>query len=233
MTKIRCINPDEIKEGDLIAYAEGDASQTVIDHILHCAYCAREVDALRTVDAQLLLAAYRNACPSAEVLADFALHRLSDPERLQVAAHVRTCEACTTELETLRDFAADEPPSLVIRLREALARAMRTQPVIAPTALARGTGWQGRFEIGPWTITLSQQGSYLVGRLRQQDNRAEDLDLGNAWLINEKTSTNMLPQSCEVDDGGRFQCELPPTGIYALLLEIAGLHITVEELEVT
>ena len=46
-----CIAPEEIQEGDLVAYLEGDAPLRVKDHIARCAFCAAEIEALRKIDA--------------------------------------------------------------------------------------------------------------------------------------------------------------------------------------
>lgn len=56
----RCNAPQEIQEGDLLAYIEGDASPVVIRHIAQCAACAREVEFLREVDG-LFSAAFQYA----------------------------------------------------------------------------------------------------------------------------------------------------------------------------
>lgn len=49
----RCIAPVEIREGDLVAFLEGEASATVARHIALCPACAAEVAALRSVESLL------------------------------------------------------------------------------------------------------------------------------------------------------------------------------------
>jgi len=56
----QCIAPQEIQEGDLLAYIEGDASQAVVRHIARCTACAAEVESLREVDV-LFSAAFQYA----------------------------------------------------------------------------------------------------------------------------------------------------------------------------
>ena len=56
----RCIAPQEIQEGDLLAYIEGEASSAVVRHVAHCAACAQEVQSLREVDV-LFSAAFQYA----------------------------------------------------------------------------------------------------------------------------------------------------------------------------
>lgn len=47
----RCIAPTLLKEGDLVAYLEGEAPPDVVDHITHCPACAAEANDLRQVEA--------------------------------------------------------------------------------------------------------------------------------------------------------------------------------------
>jgi hypothetical protein len=61
----QCIAPQEIQEGDLLAYVEGDASPTVVRHIAKCSACAQEVESLREVD--LLFSAAFQYAPSSLV----------------------------------------------------------------------------------------------------------------------------------------------------------------------
>jgi hypothetical protein len=42
-----CIAPEEIQEGDLVTYLEGDTPPRVKDHIARYAFCAAEIEALR------------------------------------------------------------------------------------------------------------------------------------------------------------------------------------------
>lgn len=48
-----CIAPAEIKEGDLVAYLEGNASSQVASHVAACSACAAEIQALRLTDSIL------------------------------------------------------------------------------------------------------------------------------------------------------------------------------------
>ena len=45
-----CLAPDEIQEGDLLAYLEGAASSPVARHIARCPVCAAEVESLRDLE---------------------------------------------------------------------------------------------------------------------------------------------------------------------------------------
>jgi anti-sigma factor RsiW len=231
MTQNQCVNPREVEEGDLITYLHGEASPQVAEHIARCPFCSEQVEQLRMVDVQLLAAFYRESCPTPEVLADFALNRLSPTEKLRVAAHVRDCADCTEEISSVRDLTDEEPPSLLARLRESLALALIASPVVHMTAPARGQGWQSRFEVDDLIITLSSQAGGLTGRVRRR-NGSPDADYsGQAWLLSPETdAATDIPRS-DVDGRGHFQFSGPTAGSYALLLQIGKQDIGLEAIE--
>jgi hypothetical protein len=250
MTMTKCIKPDEIREGDWVGYLHGEASEVVNEHIRHCAYCADQVEQLRMLDARLLNAFYRNACPTPEVLADYGLGRLSDVERLRVAAHVRNCPACSEELASVESWDASEPPTLLAQLREALALAWLAHPVAQGRAPLRGTGWQGRFELEDVVVTLSSRAGALTGRMRRRagspaESGAEHSEAGTAaagtvvtetaagqgaqaWLLGRTERADAEPTSSPLDARGRFQFPALEPGEYDLLLRVGGRDIAVE-----
>lgn len=229
---IKCINPSEIAEGDLVAYLHGDATPGITEHIVNCLFCAEQVEQLRVVDAQLLASFYRDTCPAAEVLADFALNRLSAPEKLRVAAHIRSCAHCSEEISSVRDLADEEPPSLLEQLREMLALALVARPIAFPAAIpARGEGWQGRFEVDDYIITLSVRAGNLTGKARHREASTEADYSGDAWLLGKELVEGDISH-CEVDALGRFQIAPQGEGIYSLLLQIGGQSIALEEVNV-
>jgi len=232
MTKPGCINPNEIEEGDLIAYLHGDTSSQVVEHIAHCAFCAEQVEQLRMVDAQLLASFYRQACPTAEVLADFVLNRLPTPEKLRVAAHVRGCTACSKEVAAVRDMADEPPPSLLARLREWLALALVARPVAHAAAPARGEGWQSRFEVEDLIVTLSTQPASLTGRVRRRGAPSDADYSGRAWLLSEEAAADAEPARSRIDARGRFRFVEPAAGSFTLLLQIGEQHVALEAIEI-
>lgn len=228
MTKTRCINPNQIAEGDLVAYLHGDTDPHVVEHIARCSYCAEQVEQLRMVDVQLLAAFYRDACPTAQVLADFALNHLPATEKLRVAAHVRGCTACSREVKAVRDLTDEEPPSLLARLRGMLALALVAQPV-APVAIpARGEGWQKRFEVDDFVVTLSVQAGSLTGRVRRRGAPPDTDCNGRAWLLQERALADEDVISNDIDVSGRFRFAAQTAGSYTLLLEIGGQSVALE-----
>jgi anti-sigma factor RsiW len=232
MTKPTCINPNEIEDGDLMAYLHGDAPPQVIEHIARCAFCAAQVEQLRMVDAQLLIAFYRDACPRPEVLADFVLNRLPAANRLRVAAHVRGCSACSEEVAAVRDLADEEPPSLLARLQESLALALIARPAAPSAAPARGRGWPCRYEAGDLVVTLSVQVGNLAGRVRRRTALSDTDYSGQAWLLGKETAAEEQVLRSQIDERGRFQFAAPAAGSYALLVQVGGQNVALESIRV-
>ena len=232
-----CIKPDEICQGDLVAYLHGEASETVNEHVKQCAFCAGQVEDLRMLDARLLDAFYRDACPTPEVLADYSLGRLTDVERLRVAAHVRSCPACSEELASVERWQASEQPNLLTLLREALALAWLAHPVAHVRPALRGTGWQGRFEQADVVVTLATHSGSLTGRVRRRGRseagpRALSPEMGEreqAWLLQHERAEGE-PLVSSLDERGRFQFPALAPGEYDLLLNVAGRDIAVERI---
>jgi anti-sigma factor RsiW len=48
-----CIDPTAIREGDLVAYVDGEAEEAVVRHFHQCPACAREAEVLRQLEARL------------------------------------------------------------------------------------------------------------------------------------------------------------------------------------
>jgi hypothetical protein len=229
MTKSNCVNPGEIEQGDLVAYLHGDAATHVADHVARCFFCAEQVEQMRVIDARLLAAFYRTNCPTAPVLADFVLNRLPASEKLRVAVHVRGCKLCAQEVASVRDLADTAPPSLLERLQETLATALLARPLVPANAPVRGEGWQGRFEIDDWIVTLSTQAGCLAGRVRRRGASADSDYSGHAWLLGDEMSVDAENVPCDqIDRAGRFQFAEPAAGSYALLLQIGEQNLAVE-----
>ena len=117
-----CVNPAEIREGDLTAYIEGAASDAVNTHLRRCAYCRAEMKALRSTLREIRAVAYRATCPPPELLYDFYHHSLSKSRVLGVARHVRECPSCAEELAFLaREERADAASWLDAAIRNITA----------------------------------------------------------------------------------------------------------------
>lgn len=96
-----CVNPTEIREGDLMAYVEGTADKSIVRHIRRCPACARQVEELAALQATLTARLYRHSCPTSEQLIAYREDELRGSEKLVVAQHLRQCPHCARELAAL------------------------------------------------------------------------------------------------------------------------------------
>ena len=93
-----CIDPQLIQEGALLAFVEGEADSQVRAHVENCPACASKVRELQEMSQILQTGLYRIACPSPVELMKFQDGAPSPADRLIIAAHLRSCPLCPTEL---------------------------------------------------------------------------------------------------------------------------------------
>jgi anti-sigma factor RsiW len=236
MTK--CIEPSQIKEGDLMAYVEGEADGRVRDHVGRCPACAGKVAQLRRTNQALLTLMYRASCPLSEVLGQYQLDLLSPDERLKVAAHVRTCPHCSRELDELRTR-KDDLTHAVLQVIQGAVRvveaALVTPPRLRPVGV-RGRGREARAEqrafhgagldvlVGFQPVATHKREGTLVGAVVQ----AEAVAGGRAWLFQEGEK----PTFSLVDELGTFTFEEIRPGEYDLALEVGDEALLMREVVV-
>jgi hypothetical protein len=95
-------NPEQHASPEELAAYVLDPSQidtTVREHISVCTICAPEVAWMREQVHEL---DQYPRCPSVDALVRFALGESSAEEQLVMAKHLRTCQACTEEVEWTR-----------------------------------------------------------------------------------------------------------------------------------
>ncbi len=86
---------------ELIAAADGEASEAVVSHLRQCALCRQRVTTLRNVQQALRYRLYRALCPSTDQLIDYCQGLLSPAQHALVARHIASCPYCSAEIELL------------------------------------------------------------------------------------------------------------------------------------
>lgn len=99
--KESCIDPTAIQEGDLLAYVEDTADDTVTQHIQQCPACAHEANQIARLQAALKAELYRLTCPRPERLIAYREGTLEGNEKLAVVQHLRQCPHCAQEMASL------------------------------------------------------------------------------------------------------------------------------------
>lgn len=222
-----CINPDEITEGDLMAFIDGDATPAVAAHLHACTACRQQVAHLRTLHSQLRVVLDRRTCPAPELLGELAANLLTGGQKLVVARHIQQCPACAQELARYSQpllpptsaGASDWLPTIIRRVTAAL----RWTP--SPSlAFARGAGQppQAFFQAGDLGLLIGDAaaagaGGQLIGVLLPQPPPAalpSALPPAKITLVRGDT-----PVAETVSDGlGHFVIEQASPGTYDLLV---------------
>jgi hypothetical protein len=233
-----CFAPQEIKEGDLMAFVEERASQQVKEHVARCAFCAAEAAALAQVDRLLQAALYRDACPAPETLLQFQTGLLPAREKRSIERHVQTCPHCTDELARLA--ALDAPQhglwEEMRRTARAVVEAVRVAPPSHLAAAVRGGRFsQQLYRAGQLDIVLGSEALpsphdqwRLRGRVTHAGLAVADL-IGHTVRLVQR---DRIVAQQTVDDLGYFSFDRLATGRYNLWLEQPETDVVVHGVEV-
>lgn len=167
-TSLECIRPEEIAEGDLMAFVDGTANRRVARHVAECAHCAARVAEYRALALAATL--HRASCPASEALGDFHLNLLPPGQKLVVAKHLRECALCRQELaqyaENAEPFssATSTFPNIAGAFRSFIA-ALYLAPPLQPATLRGAPGRRQEFRVGENSVVIGYQPSGLCGRL--------------------------------------------------------------------
>src|SRR4051794_39365666 len=112
---------------------------------------------------------YRFDCPDAHTLGEYQLELLEPEQRTRVAVHAIECDACRTELQTLRNYLStptDMPESTLEKVRRVVATLFSPAPGMAYGALRGATDSDARvYAVDDVTITVGpgQSSGTLLG----------------------------------------------------------------------
>lgn len=219
----------------LVAFADGEPVPEVARHVEDCRQCAADARALADTSRALTHTLYRFDCPDALTLGEYALDLL-DPERRRLAAaHTLECDLCTSELHSLRDYLAQDPP-----VRESVfARTRRLIASLIPGASSglayglRGTaetdtllyaldGGQVSISAGP------DEPGHVLGLLIVDDLDSASLQGGSVRLV---SGAETIAETT-IDDLGNFEFDGVPADVYELEIELPDGVAVVEGLQV-
>lgn len=246
MRDSECIQPGALTTADVVAYAEGEASERVVDHLRRCPACAREAKSYAQTNRSLHQALYRVDCPSPQTLGEYNLQLLSTDEQRAVAAHARDCPRCADELRTLREFLRGElfdesmvRPGLGQQLRRLVATLV--PPSTRPAAAGlRGTTDQSvrTYQAGNLSITIEWRPgprpgtAALVGLVLSED----DVDLsGHEVRLGavQETGARATALAQMADDLGNFLFDELRPGRYQLEIDLADAVVVLDDLHWT
>jgi anti-sigma factor RsiW len=132
-----CVMPPQLKDRDLLAYVDGEASDEVTAHVQRCPHCRERARDLARKEMRLRAQLYRAGCPSPHELGEYQLDLLVDERRQSIEHHVAQCQHCARELARLEEYLHDLAPDLERRVLDQVRD--RTRILIARL----GEAWKG------------------------------------------------------------------------------------------
>lgn len=110
---MRCIAPDTVTEGSLLAYVESPttAPAALQTHLATCQHCQGEVKQLTLLNA-FFSPLPRLDCPLPSALLAYAAHLSPAEARAQVEKHLATCAHCPSELKVMQNATGLETDAL-------------------------------------------------------------------------------------------------------------------------
>lgn len=124
---MECSEPGLLREEELLAYLAGERVRPIVEqHLTQCPRCSARLADFRRLELSLLSKLYRWDCPPNQVLGEYQLGMLSRESALAVEFHLRTCVACSVELNTAKEFLAGDP---VLAEQPTSARLFTADPV--------------------------------------------------------------------------------------------------------
>jgi hypothetical protein len=202
-----CIDPEAVQEGDFVAFLEGEANERVRDHLRLCPACSERLTQISQTNRHMFSLLYRASCPTPEVLGQYQMDLLTPAEKLVVAAHMRNCSLCTSELT---QFQASGDP-LINRIMDTIQQAVHILVAVRidnfQTSGVRGeSGPQRLYRAGGLDILIGFQPDApgrKTGTLAGSIVQAEEVTGGNAWLFQD----DQEPKCSQVDTSGSFVFE--------------------------
>lgn len=224
---------EDLQEGDLLAYLDGEAPPATARHIATCPRCQAELAGLRAAEALLSAALTRADCPAPELLLRYQAGLLGAEEAAIVAEHIAACADCTEELALLAEPPA---PSLAGSLARAGARILRAllQPAPPPALALRGDEPGGR------RVAYAVEGYQVLLATTPGRPATGPAQLEGQLLSPGAPATGMarisageaIVAEAEVDELGFFAFDQLPPGSYTLTLDLGEDQIVVEPLAV-
>jgi len=234
-----CVAPGTLREGDLLAYLDGEAPAEVAGHIARCPACAAELAALSQTAALVHAAFFREDCPEPEELLQHQAGLLAPEGSGRVRVHAAVCRDCQAELAEIAQVepvprSSPAPGGLLRRMGAALLQAARVAPA-QPAPALRGASTSGHYRAGPYLVIvaltpppLPEAGWQLEGQISHSDG-PEALAQGGEALLLRGESILLRDQ---IDETGFFTLDPIQPGVYLLELALPDARISIPDLTI-
>ncbi len=232
--KLSCVAPDEIAEGDLLAYLNHLASPIVVAHMARCAACTAEVADLKQIYALLAGAIPRLDCPSAEMLLAYKNNALSGAESRKIKKHLKVCDACGEELELL-EVPWTENSTWLSRVQEKGKQLLQAllMPAGQPAPALRGKkGDVQVYQAGNYQLVLNLTPPVVDEKLWSLEGRLMRTALDESSVQGHVQILKMdeVIKEDDIDALGFFALDGVISGTYTLAVELPETWIWIEKL---
>lgn len=233
MNSLKCIAPHKLKEGDQIAFFDGEASPAVIRHIAQCRSCQAEVAQLESKSIQMTRMLFRCRCPDMDTLLLYGSAGLSQGQLKRTREHVQICAACQLEMgkitqpffeEKIADFLGDVRGKFQVAMN-------RVASTKYPQLAFRGEKQHESYETGRYQILLSKLPPISAADLWQIEGQVTCPEtplihwVGHVLLAVE----NGREWVTELDEFGSFSFDNVRSGSYALYFMLAEETVMIDE----
>jgi len=241
--KEKCINPNQIKEQDLVDFVDGVAPTEVQNHVAMCKTCQMKINRLQKEFALLYAAAYEYDCPTSDDLLLYQAGLLAAVDQQRVETHLQECKACQLHVQQLLDVPDESPTprwltdAIWERLWETGKQLWESvklpAPMVSQPALVfrggervRETYGAENYQIGIVKIMpiANENRWQMEGQIVNQVNPAEMLH----GRIQLHTNDELIVSDI-IDEFGYFALKELPSGNYIILLELEEGLITIPD----
>lgn len=245
--KLKCIQPDEIEDSDLVAYIDGEALPATIAHIEACAFCQQEVNQLLRVDLLLREAAYRENCPEPDELWLYTNGMLYSEKVQTLSLHIEECRYCQQDVQQLGTavFNYDSPAqpadasatSWLSSLRATGKEILQAivQPPLQPGIVMRGEADESVvYRVGSFQVVLSKEAAAPAAESWQIEGQLINEEEPDALLNGTAIAWHgdEIVARTEVDEVGYFQFANLRSGQYNIYLELANILLSLPDLTI-
>jgi hypothetical protein len=216
---MKCRFPPPLTDDQISAALDGEANQSIRDHLMRCEDCAARLAQSRQIEQMLRSGLARWDCPTPQHLGDYHLGLVSQADSRAIARHLDSCARCSDEIEELRVFlTADTPARPPAQIRPMRPRLPRPSELIArllppaPALAFRGaTPEPIKAEADGVAIFLDVQPAAEEYAMLTGQVVADDLDRWVGALV-ELRQADVLYATATLDDLGSFSCGPIPIG---------------------
>lgn len=244
----KCVDPGAIQDWELEAYADGDVSPHVVEHLSRCPACRAWLAEALSLEGRLRQALYRLNCPSPDTLRDYYWRYLAAEQQRQVEHHLDRCPHCTAELAELKEFVtaerAESSDTLLSRAQQVAARlrlvvARIVSPARRPVLTLRG---QTRdvllFSAGDTALSVNLEqettGAYtLFGQVLSPPAALSSGDRVRltAYRGAKEPQETTTPVQVPLNANGGFAVPNLRSGVYQLVVCLSNRRIVVPTLK--